>query len=146
MPKESLFPHPEATREGTSIPVTSDADILSARQLGRSFAEHLGFPSCELTLISTALSELARSIVHFREHGEIILKLTCAPNGKPCMLVVARDARPPLGDFRPAMPGRFPISDSSEAGLLEAIRHAEEFEISIDDDQTAVLVVKKWKA
>ncbi len=52
-----------------SIPVRSEADIVFARQKGRELAAALGFRSTDLTLIATAISELARNIVLYARRG-----------------------------------------------------------------------------
>jgi len=43
-----------------SVPVGSDADIIIARQQGRALAEKAGFSGSDLTLVATAISEVAR--------------------------------------------------------------------------------------
>ena len=47
------------------IAIASDADVVVARQLGRAFAAELGFGTADLTLIATAISEVARNIVAY---------------------------------------------------------------------------------
>ena len=55
------------------IPVSADPDIVTARQAARRVAAEAGFPSTELTVLATAVSEIARNIVRFagarRAHG-----------------------------------------------------------------------------
>ena len=43
--------------------IGSVADIVAARQQGRSLASALGFSSGDLTVIATAISEIARNIL-----------------------------------------------------------------------------------
>jgi serine/threonine-protein kinase RsbT len=50
-------------RDGFEVPIRADGDIVVARQKGRVLASRLGFSSSELTLIATAVSELARNIL-----------------------------------------------------------------------------------
>jgi serine/threonine-protein kinase RsbT len=57
------------------VPIRSDADIVVARQQGRTVGARLGFSSSDLTLIATAISELARNIVSYATRGEIIRRL-----------------------------------------------------------------------
>ena len=56
------------------VPIRSDLDIIVARQRGRELAAQLGFSDTDLTLIATAISELARNIVLYAKSGEIALK------------------------------------------------------------------------
>ena len=53
------------------MPIASDSDLIEARQKGRALAERRGFSSSELTLIATAISELARNILRYAKRGEI---------------------------------------------------------------------------
>src|SRR5947208_13882707 len=59
----------------TRVGIRCDLDIIAARQKGRELASKVGFSSVELTLIATAISELARNIVLYARSGEINLKL-----------------------------------------------------------------------
>src|SRR5258708_16058468 len=59
----------------TRVPIASDLDIIRARQTGRTEASKLGFSSTDLTLIATAISELARNIVMYAKEGEITIRL-----------------------------------------------------------------------
>ncbi len=47
----------------THVAINSAADIVTARQKGRTLAMELGFDGSDLTLIATAISEVARNIV-----------------------------------------------------------------------------------
>src|SRR5919109_4965795 len=53
------------------IPIQTDADVVSARKQGRELAAQAGFSATELTIIATAISEIARNIVMFAKRGEI---------------------------------------------------------------------------
>lgn len=79
------------------VPINSDADIVTARQQGRSLAARVGFGNSELTLIATAISEVARNIVEYAGRGEVILSLTEGSNS-PGIVVVARDQGPGIPD------------------------------------------------
>ena len=56
------------------IAIKSDEDVLNARQQGRALAARLGFSSVDLTLISTAISEIARNIATYARRGEMVFK------------------------------------------------------------------------
>ncbi|HEY2952366.1 MAG TPA: ATP-binding protein, partial [Verrucomicrobiae bacterium] len=57
----------------TRVTISSTVDIVRARQKGRALATELGFEGSDLTLIATAISEVARNIVDHAKFGEIIL-------------------------------------------------------------------------
>jgi serine/threonine-protein kinase RsbT len=56
------------------VAISSAADIVIARQEGRALAMAIGFDGSDLTLIATAISEVARNIVDHAERGEIVLE------------------------------------------------------------------------
>ena len=48
---------------------------MLARQAGRQLAAQVGFSTTDQTLIATAISEVARNIVVYAHHGEIVLSV-----------------------------------------------------------------------
>ena len=57
------------------VRIQSSTDIVSARQQGRALAAQAGFSSSNLTIIATAISEVARNIVEYAKEGEVVLSL-----------------------------------------------------------------------
>jgi serine/threonine-protein kinase RsbT len=57
-----------------SIPIRSDADVVLARQYGRTLAQQFGFSSEKSSLLATAISEVARYIVTYALSGEITFR------------------------------------------------------------------------
>ena len=55
------------------VPVSRDADVVTARQQGREAAARAGFSLSDQTLIATAISEISRNIVKFAERGEVTI-------------------------------------------------------------------------
>ena len=55
------------------VPVSRDADVVTARQQGREVAARAGFSLSDQTLIATAISEISRNIVKFAERGEVTI-------------------------------------------------------------------------
>jgi len=94
------------------VPIDSDADIVSARQKGRELASHCGFPSTDLAVVATAISELARNIVRYAVHGKIILRVV-DNHGKRGIEVVATDDGPGIPDVALAMQDGYSTSGSS---------------------------------
>src|SRR5258705_10351118 len=84
------------------VSIDCDADIVSARQKGRELASQCGFPSTDLAVVATAISELARNIVRYAVRGEIILRLG-QNNGKRGIEVGAADDGPGIPDGGRAM-------------------------------------------
>ena len=74
------------------VSIDRDSDVVAARQKGRELASQCGFPSTDLAVVATAISELARNIVRYAVRGEIILRLV-QNDGKKGIEVVANDER-----------------------------------------------------
>ena len=66
----------------TTLHIRSEHDILAARQRGRQLAQEAGFTGSDLTLIATAISELARNIVEYADVGEISVSIDQSNGGR----------------------------------------------------------------
>jgi serine/threonine-protein kinase RsbT len=126
------------------VQITSDSDIVAARFQGRTLAIKLGFPSGDITLIATAISELARNILSYAQQGEILLKAVDGSN-RLGILIVASDKGPGIPDLRQAMRDGFSTSGSLGLGLPGVRRLMDEFEITSEPRQGTTVKVKKWK-
>jgi len=126
------------------VPIDCDADIVSARQKGRELASQCGFPSTDLAVIATAISELARNIVRYAVHGEIILRLL-DENGKRGVEVVAVDDGPGIADLALAMQDGYSSSGGLGLGLPGTRRLMDEFEIVSDFGKGTAVTVRRWK-
>src|SRR5438094_8631612 len=93
------------------VSIDSDSDIVSARQKGRELAAQCGFPSTDLAVVATAISELARNIVRYAVRGEIILRLI-DDNGTRGVEVVATDDGPGSPDVTLPRPAGYSTSAS----------------------------------
>ncbi len=129
----------------TLIPIGSDLDIIQARQIGRAEASKMGFSSTDLTLIATAISELARNIVMYAKQGEMILRLV-RTSEKQGIIIIARDRGPGMSDLRQPLQDGYSTSRSLGLGLPGVRRLMDEFEIESQIGQGTVVTVKKWTA
>jgi serine/threonine-protein kinase RsbT len=127
----------------TSIPIASDLDIIRARQTGRTEASKLGFSSTDLTLIATAISELARNIVMYAKRGEIIVRLVRSTE-RQGITVIARDRGPGIPDVKQTLQDGYSTSRSLGLGLPGVRRLMDEFEIESQVGQGTVVTIKKW--
>jgi serine/threonine-protein kinase RsbT len=126
------------------IPIASDLDIVRARQTGRTEASKLGFSSTDLTLIATAISELARNIVMYAKEGEIAVRLVRSSD-RQGIIVTARDKGPGIADIRQTLQDGYSTSRSLGLGLPGVRRLMDEFEIESQLGRGTVVTVKKWK-
>jgi serine/threonine-protein kinase RsbT len=125
----------------TTVKIVSDADIITARQQGRGFVLRLGFSLLEATLVATAISELARNIVTYAQHGEIILR-ALERDGKPGVLVIARDEGPGIADVQQATAGG---PSCMKLGLRGLKRLMDELEMESAIGRGTTIAVRKWK-
>jgi serine/threonine-protein kinase RsbT len=127
----------------TVVPIASSADIVTARQHGRSLAAGLGFTGSDLTVIATAISELARNIIEYATKGEIALSLV-EKSGRPGILIVARDEGPGIADVGRALGVGFTTGQGLGLGLPGVRRLMDEFEIATQIGQGTRVTVRKW--
>ncbi|MGH2567182.1 MAG: anti-sigma regulatory factor [Bacteroidota bacterium] len=125
------------------VPVTSDTDIVNARQQGRAFAVKIGFNGGDLTLIATAISELSRNIVEYARLGEIILSEVQQGNHTG-ICIIARDDGPGILDVHQAMQDGYSSRRSLGLGLPGTKRIVDEFEIESHAGKGTIVTVKKW--
>jgi serine/threonine-protein kinase RsbT len=127
----------------TRISIGSDLDIIRARQMGRNEAAKVGFSSTDLTLVATAISELARNIVMYAREGEIILRVV-RTSEKHGIVLIARDHGPGIANVRQALQDGFSTSRSLGLGLPGVRRLVDEFEIESEVGKGTIVTVKKW--
>jgi serine/threonine-protein kinase RsbT len=127
----------------TRVPILSDADVVVARQQGRLLGKQLGFSSGDLTLIATAISELARNIVSYATRGEIILRLV-QEGGKEGIVIIAHDEGPGIPDIAQAMQDGYSTGNSLGLGLPGTKRLMDEFDIVSCVGQGTTVTIKKW--
>jgi serine/threonine-protein kinase RsbT len=126
------------------VSIDCDADIVTARQRGRELASRCGFPTTDLAVIATAISELARNIVRYALHGEIVLRLV-EDHPKRGVEVVATDDGPGIPDVALAMQDGYSTSGGLGLGLPGTRRLMDEFEITTDFGKGTKVTVRRWK-
>lgn len=125
------------------VSVDRDADIVAARQKGREIAAQVGLAGSDLTLVATAISEVARNIVSYAEQGEIVMQ-SVERDGRRGILVIARDRGPGIPDIALAMQDGFSTGKSLGLGLPGAKRLMDEFEIQSAMGQGTTVIMRKW--
>lgn len=126
------------------VPINSASDILAARQRGRALAHQVGFSSpTDLTLIATAISELARNIVHYAKQGEVLLD-SIQHNGKCGITIIAKDEGPGINNIDQAMQAGYSTSGGLGLGLPGVKRLMDQFQIVSDVGKGTTVTVIKW--
>jgi serine/threonine-protein kinase RsbT len=130
--------------EALCVAINRDSDIVDARQKGRELAAQVGFSGTDLTLIATAISEIARNIIVYAQKGEITLGII-ERAGKRGVIVVARDEGPGIPDVDQAMRDGYSTGKSLGLGLPGARRLVDEFEIVSNVGEGTTVTMRKWK-
>jgi serine/threonine-protein kinase RsbT len=125
------------------IRIDRDVDIVTARQKGRELAAEAGLTGSDLTVVATAISELARNILVYAECGEIELSLA-QRDGRLGIMVVARDNGPGIPDVKRAMQDGFSTGKSLGLGLPGAKRLMDDFAIRSEPGKGTTVTVWKW--
>lgn len=125
------------------VPIQGPDDIIAARKEGRELAGSARFPGSDLVRIATAISELARNIVLYAGHGEIVLQLThnCSCSA---ITVIARDEGPGILDIQKATTVGYSTSGGLGAGLPGVRRLMDEFTIESREGVGTTVTAKKW--
>ena len=126
------------------IPINTDIDVVAARQKGRELATELGFVSTDSTLLATAISELARNIIRYAKHGEILIA-SVQSGERVAITVVARDKGPGIANISLAMQDGFSTSGGLGLGLPGVKRLMDEFQLVSGANIGTTVTIKKWK-
>jgi serine/threonine-protein kinase RsbT len=125
------------------VAIEREADIVLARQAGRQLAATLGFSPTDQTLIATAISEVARNIVVYAQHGEIVL--TRALDGARIGIqVLAIDQGPGIDNKDMAMRDGFSTKNSLGLGLPGARRLMDDFNLHSERGRGTTVTMTKW--
>jgi serine/threonine-protein kinase RsbT len=125
------------------IDISSATDIVTARQKGRGLAIELGFEGSDLTVIATAISEIARNIIEHAERGQIVLAAV-HQGSRRGLAIVAQDQGPGIPDVGQAMQYGFSSRKGLGVGLPGAKWLMDEFDIETKVGKGTVVTMKKW--
>jgi serine/threonine-protein kinase RsbT len=126
------------------VPIRADVDVVVARQKIRGLVSDLRFSGSELTLIATAISEVARNIVSYAGSGEIVMRVVRRGQRRG-ITVVARDKGPGIADIERAMEDGFSTSRGLGLGLPGSKRLMDEFELVSEVGRGTEITMTKWE-
>ncbi|HJV74528.1 MAG TPA: anti-sigma regulatory factor [Noviherbaspirillum sp.] len=127
-----------------AMPIRSDLDVMKARQQGKELASSLRFTNSELTIIATAISEIARNTVLYARNGSLLLKVI-RQGKKRGILVVAKDEGPGIPELSLVMQDGYSTSHGLGIGLPGARRLMDEFDIVSELGKGTTVTMKKWE-
>jgi len=126
------------------VPIKADVDVVAARQQARGLVSKLRFSSSELTLIATAISEVARNIVSYAGNGEIVLRVV-ERGPRRGLVVIARDRGPGIADIERAMQDGYSTSRGLGLGLPGSKRLMDEFDLVSEVGKGTIITMTKWE-
>ncbi|HET9695284.1 MAG TPA: ATP-binding protein [Terriglobales bacterium] len=110
-----------------TVGITSEQDVVLARQRARQIAGSLGFDMQDQTRIATAVSELARNAFEYARGGRVDFSLSKVP--QPTLIVCVEDKGPGIRDLDRIMSGTYQSATGMGLGLIGAKRLMETFEV-----------------
>jgi serine/threonine-protein kinase RsbT len=125
------------------IRIDRDADVVTARHQGREIATANGFSPTDCTVIATAISEVARNIVKFARHGEVIIE-ELQRGDRRGIRVTGRDAGPGIPDIPRALQDGFSTYQGLGLGLPGCRRLMDEFELESQPGTGTTVTMTKW--
>jgi len=137
-----MTPAPPAGK--VRVRIERDADVVTARQEGRTLAMLVGFSSGDATIVATVISELARNIVLYAKTGEIVM--TLAEEGdRRGVEITARDQGGGIRDVERVLQRGYSTSGGLGLGLPGVKRMMDEFDLVSESGKGTVVTVKKWR-
>ncbi len=133
-----------AVEEPVIVRIAADADIVAARNTGREIASRLSFSTVDLTLIATAISEVARNIAVYAAPGRLSVQLV-ERDGRRGVRVTAVDDGPGIADIDRALQDGYSTGASLGVGLPGARRLMDDFEIASKVGAGTTITMIKWE-
>lgn len=127
------------------VEINSHDDIVTARQGARELAQRLGFSHCNITLIATAISEIARNMVEYAKKGEVIIT-EINRGSRSGVKITATDRGPGIADISTVMRDGYSTGKRLGIGLPGTKRLMDEFEITSVLGEGTTVTMKKWAA
>jgi serine/threonine-protein kinase RsbT len=125
------------------VAIRTDADVVTARQEARAMGAALGFSSTDLTLLATAISEVARNITTYAGEGEVLLRVL-QDGGRAGIEVVASDEGPGIADVELAMQDGYTTGNGLGLGLPGTRRLVDDFELDTTPGAGTRIRLIKW--
>jgi serine/threonine-protein kinase RsbT len=124
------------------VDINNPDDIVAARKAGHQLALELGFSLTDVTMIATAISEVARNITSYAGRGAV--RVTVAErDGRKALVVRAEDDGPGIADIERAMEDGYSTGRGLGLGLPGARRLMDR--IIVDSALGRGTVIEMWK-
>lgn len=125
------------------VAINTSDDIVAARKAGHQLALDLGFSLTDVTMISTAISEIARNITSYAGRGEVRVAVADR-EGRRALVVRAEDDGPGIADIDRAMEDGYTTGRGLGMGLPGARRLMDRLIVESALGRGTVIEMWKW--
>jgi serine/threonine-protein kinase RsbT len=125
------------------VDVNNSDDIVIARQAGHELARQLGFSLTDVTMIATAISEIARNITSYAGRGEVRVGVQYR-DGRQALVVRAEDDGPGIVDIERALEDGYSTARGLGLGLPGARRLMDRLVVESAPGKGTVVEMWKW--
>jgi serine/threonine-protein kinase RsbT len=127
----------------TVVAINNSDDIVAARKAGHQLALDLGFSLTDVTMVSTAISEVARNITSYAGRGEVRVGVA-EREGRTALVVRAEDDGPGIADIDRAMEDGYTTGRGLGMGLPGARRLMDRLIVESALGRGTVIEMWKW--
>jgi serine/threonine-protein kinase RsbT len=125
------------------IAIDNSDDIVAARKAGHQLALDLGFSLTDVTMIATAISEIARNITSYAGRGAVRVAIS-EREGRKALVVRAEDQGPGIADIERAMEDGYTTGRGLGMGLPGARRLMDRLVVESTVGRGTVIEMWKW--
>lgn len=125
------------------IAIDNSDDIVAARKAGHQLALDLGFSLTDVTMIATAISEIARNITSYAGRGAVRVAIS-EREGRKALVVRAEDQGPGIADIERAMEDGYTTGRGLGMGLPGARRLMDRLVVESALGRGTVIEMWKW--
>lgn len=125
------------------VDVNNSDDIVIARQAGHELARQLGFSLTDVTMIATAISEIARNITSYAGRGEVRVGVQYR-DGRQALVVRAEDDGPGIADIERALEDGYSTGRGLGLGLPGARRLMDRLVVESAPGKGTIIEMWKW--
>jgi serine/threonine-protein kinase RsbT len=125
------------------VEIHNSDDIVEARKAGHQLALDLGFSLTDVTMVATAISEIARNITSYAGRGAIRV-MVADREGRKALVVRAEDDGPGIADIERALEDGYSTGRGLGLGLPGARRLMDRLIVESERGRGTVIEMWKW--
>jgi len=125
------------------VDINKPDDIVAARKAGHQLALDLGFSLTDVTMIATAISEVARNITSYAGRGAVRVAVQDR-EGRKALVVRAEDDGPGIADVERALEDGYSTGRGLGLGLPGARRLMDRLIVESALGRGTVIEMWKW--